>query len=184
MRDRADDVDARQPFIQHRRGEEIIGHEAAQRAADPLFVVGNDAGMRDRQAERAPEQSDHREPVGAGADHSGFGEGAQIGQPRPIDFGHGGGDEEERHQEKQQRRDGPHPPQPAAQHGGALFGDLRNGGAALGVRRLPFRHRASSCGGWQGRCPSWRAAAHVRGAARVRHKAGARRSRHIGVPTV
>ena len=83
--ERAHHVYPRQALVHHRRGEEIIGDEIAQRLADPILVVGDDAGVRYRQAERAPEQCDDGEPVGAGADHAGFGERPQVGNPRPIE---------------------------------------------------------------------------------------------------
>ena len=94
-----------------RGGEEIIGDEPAERVADPLFVVGNDPRVRDRQAERTPEQSDDREPIGAGADHAGLRERAHIGKPGPVEPGGAGDDEDERHHHQQQCGDEPHPAQ-------------------------------------------------------------------------
>ena len=64
-------------------GREKIGlQKSCERRADPVLVARNDRGMRDRQAERMPEQRRHRKPVGQPADHRGFGKGPHIAKPR------------------------------------------------------------------------------------------------------
>ena len=112
-RERAHHIDARQSFVHHRGSKEIVGDETAERLADPLLVVRDDRRMRNRQAERMAEQSDDREPVGAGADHAGFGKSPQIGQPRPFDLDDVGRDEDRGHQRQQSGCEKPHPPQVA-----------------------------------------------------------------------
>jgi hypothetical protein len=107
-REPGDHVDLREPLVRDPRREEIIGDEAAERRPDALLIVGNDRGVRDRDAERVAKQGDDREPIGTSADHAGFREGAQIRQPRPIKPRHGRGKENRRHQHEQRGRDDPH----------------------------------------------------------------------------
>ncbi|KTT92302.1 hypothetical protein NS44R_14695, partial [Mammaliicoccus sciuri] len=59
--------------------------------------------MRDRDAERMTEQRDDGEPVGAGADHAGFGESARIGQPRPVRLRHRGRQKYQQQEHEQTR---------------------------------------------------------------------------------
>ncbi|WP_219923088.1 thiolase family protein [Pseudomonas aeruginosa] len=49
------------------------------------------------------EQRDDGEPVGAGADHAGFGESARIGQPRPVRLRHRGRQKYQQHEHEQTR---------------------------------------------------------------------------------
>ena len=60
--------------------EEVGLDELAERAADLVLAVGDDRGVRDRDAERMPEQRRHREPVGERADHAAFGGGPHVGE--------------------------------------------------------------------------------------------------------
>jgi len=128
--ERADRVDAIEPLAHRPAGEEVLGHEAAERRADPLLVGGDGAGVRNRQAERAAEEGDDREPVGAGTDHAGLREGTHIGQPRPVDLGETACNEDQRHRDEQQRRDRPHAPQAGA----TRIDRVKGGGAACLAR--------------------------------------------------
>eukprot|EP01037_Dinobryon_pediforme_P005495 gene5496-5550_t len=58
-------------------GEDVAGDEAAEGAAEALLLLGDDGGVRDRQAERVAEQRGDGEPVGDAADESGLGGGLQ-----------------------------------------------------------------------------------------------------------
>jgi hypothetical protein len=109
--ERTHHIDARQSFVHHRGSKEIVGDEIAERLADPVLVVGDDTRVRYRQSERPPEQSDDREPVGASADHAGFGKRAHVRDPRPVELDGGGDDEDRCHQHKEKGRKEPHAPQ-------------------------------------------------------------------------
>src|SRR5215471_11342997 len=76
--------------------------------AAPILVVRHDSGMRDGDAERMPEQSHDREPVGASADHARFREGTYIRQPGPVHFDDAGRDENTGHHPQQGDGDHPH----------------------------------------------------------------------------
>ena len=65
-------------------GEKVVGDEPAHRRADAPLVFRHDCGMGDRQPEGVAKKRDDGEPVGAGADHAGFGEGAEIGRSGPV----------------------------------------------------------------------------------------------------
>jgi hypothetical protein len=77
-------IDLPQLCLEHQRRQKVVGDETAERAADAALVVRHDRGVRYRQAERMAEHRNDREPVGAGPDHPGFGEGLQVGQPGPL----------------------------------------------------------------------------------------------------
>jgi hypothetical protein len=72
---------------------------------------GTTAVMGDRQSERVAKKHDDGEPVGAGADHAGFGEGAEIGRSGPVRQRAAQGKIDRCHQDGQQRGDRPHPVQ-------------------------------------------------------------------------
>ena len=76
-------IDLDQLFRQHLGGQEVVGDEPSERAGDAGLVARHDPGVGDRQSQRPAEQRHHREPVGAGADHAGFGERPHIGEPFP-----------------------------------------------------------------------------------------------------
>ena len=84
-------------------GQEVALDELAEAAADLVLAVGDDRGVRDRQAERVAEQGGDREPVGERADHRRLGEGPHVPDPavttvdRRDDIDHG------REQEHRQR---------------------------------------------------------------------------------
>ena len=66
-------------------GEHVGGDEAAERRAQPLLLVRDDGGVRDRHAERVAEQRGDREPVGDAADEAGLGRGLQqVGRASPA----------------------------------------------------------------------------------------------------
>ncbi len=58
-------------------GEDVVGDEPPERAAQPFLFVRNDRGVRDRDAEWMAEQRRHREPVGDAADEARLGRGQQ-----------------------------------------------------------------------------------------------------------
>ena len=68
---------------QHERGrlEEVVAHEMRQAVGDALLAARQDGRVRQRQAQRAPEQRDHGEPVGDRAHGRGF---AERLQPAPA----------------------------------------------------------------------------------------------------
>jgi hypothetical protein len=57
-------------------------NELAEAGGDPVPVVRDNRGVRDRQAERMPEQGDDREPVGQTADRRRLGKGGKEAQSR------------------------------------------------------------------------------------------------------
>ena len=104
-RRKTDKVDRREPRDGDARGEKVVGDEAPHRRADAPLVFRNDRGMGNRQAEGTAKKRDHGEPVGAGADHAGFGEGAEIGRPDPVRWRAAHREIDRRHQNEQQRGD-------------------------------------------------------------------------------
>jgi hypothetical protein len=83
---------------QHIGIEKIPLDEAAERAAHPLLVVGDDRGVRDGEAERPAEERGDGEPVGDPAHDPRLRGGADEQHPE-IRFGH-----EERPDEDESRR--------------------------------------------------------------------------------
>ena len=75
---RAREVHLAHPPRDHRRGEEVVAQEARHRVGDAVLLLGDDRGVRDRDAERVAEQRGDREPVGQAADHRRLGEGDQA----------------------------------------------------------------------------------------------------------
>lgn len=51
------------------RRQEVLPHERAQALAQLVFLAFDDRGVRDRYAQRVPEQRGHGEPVRQGAHH-------------------------------------------------------------------------------------------------------------------
>ena len=98
----AGQVEARQHAGDLVGGEHVGGDEAAEGGAETLLLVGDDGGVRDRDAERVAEQRGDREPVGDAADEARLGGGLQqVG-------GSGGGEgvaaqREGGHQDQQRR---------------------------------------------------------------------------------
>jgi hypothetical protein len=58
--------------------EKILRDECAERIGDAALTFRNDGGVRNRQAEGAPEDGRHRKPVRHAADHRRFRERAHI----------------------------------------------------------------------------------------------------------
>ena len=81
--DKRGEIDLLQLFANRSGRQEIHLDEAAEIVGDAVLVGGNDRRVRDRQAERPPEQRDHRIPVGEAADRRRFGECRDEGQPGP-----------------------------------------------------------------------------------------------------
>ena len=94
----------------------------------------------DRNAERVAKQGDDRKPVGTGADHAGFREGAQVIQPRPVEPCRAGGEENRRHQREQRGRDNAHAPQ----IGEPRLAVRARGGQVFAGRRSPWRSLVAS----------------------------------------
>ena len=60
-------------------GQKVLGNEVGQVAANAVFVLGNDRGVRNRQAQRVAEQRHHGKPVGNGTHHRRLGKGGHPG---------------------------------------------------------------------------------------------------------
>ena len=65
------------------RAEEVLPDERRQRLAELLLALDDDRGVRDRQAERVPEQRGDREPVGQRSDHRRLERRAGVSGPVP-----------------------------------------------------------------------------------------------------
>ncbi len=65
----------------HLTRQEVVLHEVAEDLPDALFARGDDGGVRDRQAERMPEQRRDREPVGQAAHERRFGGRPHVAEP-------------------------------------------------------------------------------------------------------
>ena len=70
------------PLGDDRARQEVGLQELAQAGADLVLAVGDDGGVRDRDAERVAEQRRDREPVGEPADHRRLGRGPHVADPR------------------------------------------------------------------------------------------------------
>ena len=123
------DVNPAHPPSDHRRGEEIILEELRQRFADPVLVLGDDRGVRDRYPERMAEQRRHREPVGKPTDHRRLGKRLDEPEPRIGRLQPARGDESRRHHHQQPGRDRLHV-------GGSRLGQGRAPGRPVGGRNL------------------------------------------------
>ena len=73
----AGQVDPGQGAAQLGLREDVGGDEAAEGAAEPLLLGGNDGGVGDGQPQRMAEQGGDGEPVGHAADEPGLGRGLQ-----------------------------------------------------------------------------------------------------------
>ena len=122
------------------RRQEVVLHELAERAAELILALGDDGGVRDREAEWVTEESGNGEPVGEAADHRGLGRGAHETEPSPIAVA----------QKAEQEHRG--------------RGEEQAGGPALGDRQLR-ELRLVVADGWQrGRGGAHRHGAHASGA--------------------
>ena len=90
---------------------EVGFDELAERSTDLILAVLDDCGVRNRDAERMPEQCRHREPVGKRADHRGFGKGPDITPCRAGVLVGPRDDVQRRCREQQHERQALHPPQ-------------------------------------------------------------------------
>ena len=108
-------------------GEEVLRDEVLQAPTELPLALGDQRGMRDRDAQRVPEERRHREPVGQRAHHRGTCGGVDIA-PRPVRLRPQGDQIHGRGQDEQAQRDEPHP---------------LEAGAASGIRRrrLEEAHR-------------------------------------------
>ena len=111
LRRETDKIDRRQARDGDTRGEKVVGDEPPHRRADAPLVFRHDGGMGDRQPEGTAKKRDDGEPVGAGANHAGFGEGAEVRRPDPSRRRAPHGEIDRRHQNEQQRGDRAHPAQ-------------------------------------------------------------------------
>ena len=124
-------------------GEHVGGDEAAERGAEPLLLVRDDGGVRDRDAERMAEQRGDREPVGDAADEAGLGGGLeQVG-------GEPGGqrvaaERQRGHQDQQRGGEGPVAAQRAPGFGVGVRGDS-GGRAGLDFTEAQDAHGWSAC---------------------------------------
>ena len=111
--------------------EHVGGDEAAEGEAEPLLLVGDDRGMRDRDAERMAEQRGDREPIGDAAYKTCF-----CGGLEQVGGGRGGQgiatQSEDGHQNEEGGCEGPMAPQRAPCLGVGVRGDHAR-------RRLPWR---------------------------------------------
>src|SRR5919201_3299691 len=62
--------------------QEVALHEAAEAPPDAVLARRDDGGVRDRDAERVPEERGDGEPVGEPADHRRLGGSAHGAEPR------------------------------------------------------------------------------------------------------
>jgi hypothetical protein len=107
------DIQPTHPPRDHGGGQEIVLQELSQRGADPVLVLGDDGGVRDRQAERMPEQGGDREPVGEAADHRRLRKGANEA-PGRVEMVVMAGEKEDRgHHHEHAGGDDPHAPDAA-----------------------------------------------------------------------
>ena len=105
-------IERPQPPGDNRRGKKIAAQKIGQRVSDAILVLGNDRGVRDRQAERATKQRGHREPVGQPADHGGFAECEEIAPCPRVIAQIAGQDECGGHRQQQATRHHAHAPRP------------------------------------------------------------------------
>ena len=108
-------------------GEEVLRDEVLQAPTELGLALGDQRGVRDRDAQRVPEERRHREPVGQRAHHRGTRGGVDIA-PRPVRLRPQGDQVHGRGRDEQAQRDEPHP---------------LEAGAARGIRRrrLEEAHR-------------------------------------------
>lgn len=148
----------------HVRGEEVLPDELAQGDPELVLLGGDDRGVRDGQAERAPEEGGHGEPVRERADHAGLGRGGDVPGPAaraPGVLGVLGQYVDQRDQDQQTGRGDLHPADPAA---ALLVGGAEDEPAAGGWRRW------GRCGWCRWRCgPGTSCGAGTSGGAAVLH---------------
>jgi hypothetical protein len=92
--------------------QELGLDELTEILADLVLAVRDDRGVRDRDAERMPEQRRHGEPVGERPDHAAFGERAHVRERGDLLLEREGEREEHRHEHERTEGDALHEPQP------------------------------------------------------------------------
>ncbi len=107
----------------------MIADEARQGAADVVLARRDDRRVRDRQAQRPPEQRHDREPVGEAADQRGFGERPRGAGPTVLRQPPRRRDEHGCHDREQHGGRNSHAPQAADELG--IRGGSRGGRAAV-----------------------------------------------------
>ncbi|GAA3100956.1 hypothetical protein GCM10020254_53130 [Streptomyces goshikiensis] len=97
-------------------GEEVLADELSEGDAELVLLGRDDRGVRDGQAEGAPEEGGDGEPVRERADHAGFGCGRDVAGPGAGAgvLGPLGECVDQRDQDEQPGRGGLHPPDAAA----------------------------------------------------------------------
>src|SRR5882672_336026 len=111
-RDPAADLKLSQFSKQHLRRQEVVFDKAAEGTADPVFVVRNDRGVRNRHSQWMAEESRHGEPVGQTTDHASLSAGLDQ-QGQKARFGnHAGRHKHGAHAGQHDRREEAVAPQP------------------------------------------------------------------------
>ena len=70
-----------EPLTEHVVGEEVLLDELAETAPDLVLALRDDRGVRDRDAERMPEQRGHGEPISQRTDHRRLRRGEHVADP-------------------------------------------------------------------------------------------------------
>ncbi len=118
-----------EPLAEHVVGEEVLLDELAEAAPDLVLASRDDRGVRDRDAERMPEQRGHGEPIGERTDHRRLRRGDHVADPRGITVGGVGNQEHDGCGDEHPRRDDLHPPESGCAIGVGQRG--RHAGATL-----------------------------------------------------
>ena len=119
--------------------EEVLPHEVLESLAQLILAARDQRGVRDRQAQRVPEQCGHGEPVGHRADHARLGAGVDEAQPAVRPEGQQVDDGGE-HQQGQ--GDGAHPAEPAAPGAASASGSGVIRGMVIAGDCVRRRHHA------------------------------------------
>ncbi len=118
-----------EPLAEHVVGEEVLLDELAETAPDLVLALRDDRGVRDRDAERMPEQRGHGEPIGERTDHRRLRRGDHVADPRGVTVGGAGDHVHDGGGDEHPRRDDLHPPQSGCAIGVGQRG--RHAGATL-----------------------------------------------------
>ena len=98
------EIDAQEPRLDGLPDEEVLADESCERTADLVLALRNDGGVRNRQAERMPEERRHGKPVREPADDRRFGERPDHTEPGVGLAQHARDDEECRGSDQQSGR--------------------------------------------------------------------------------
>ena len=93
--------------------QQLPPHPIPERAPDLVLPARDDRRVRDRDAERMPEQRRHREPVRERADHAALGRRAHVPPAREVLLEDERDDEDDRHEQQGAERDRLHGAEPA-----------------------------------------------------------------------